>query len=91
MSRGPGGTAALAAAVVRRPDLWRTAARFVPPKWWRRRPPLPLPAADYLRFRMETMYGADSTGPGGAGRTRLSPEELIRYLEWCRRVGPAAR
>ena len=82
MRRGPAPTVALARALLRRPDLWASALRFVPPAWWRRRPPSPVPPADYLRFRMETMYGT-------AGE--LEPEELIRYLEWCRRVRPPAR
>lgn len=47
----------LAGALVRRPTLWPAALRLVPPRWWRRWPPLPLPPASYLRFRMETMYG----------------------------------
>ncbi|HET9076351.1 MAG TPA: hypothetical protein VFN68_05425 [Acidimicrobiales bacterium] len=70
--------AALAGALARRPALWRPALRLVPPGWWRRWPPLPVPSADYVRFRMETMYGSDG---------QLEPDELIRYLEWCRRMG----
>ncbi len=67
----------LGRAVIRRPRLWPSARRLVPPRWWRRWPPLPLPPPDYARFRMETMYGAEG---------RLDPEELVRYLEWCRRM-----
>jgi hypothetical protein len=73
-------------AVIRRPDLWRTAAvvgaRLVPRRWWRRWPPLPWPPPGYRRFRLETMYGD--------GRTEMSPADLIAYLEWCRRMGSAA-
>jgi len=65
-----------------RPRLWRPAARLVPPAWWRRWPPLPLPGADYTRFRMETMYGGDRS---------FRAEDLIEYLEWCRRMGTRAR
>ena len=36
----------------------------------------PLPDPDYLRFRLETQYGA-----GG----RPDPRDLVAYLEWCRR------
>lgn len=75
-------TAALAGAVLRRPALWPAALRMVPPRWWRRWPPLPIPSGDYVRFRMETMYGSDG---------RLDPEELVRYLEWCRRMARPAR
>jgi hypothetical protein len=64
-----------AAAVLRRPQLWPAALALVPPRWWRRWPPWPLPSRSYLRFRMETMYG-----DGG----RLEPADLVRYLEWVR-------
>jgi hypothetical protein len=71
------------AAVARRPWLWPALIRLVPTRWWRRWPPLPLPPADYLRFRTQTMYG-DQGGP-------LEPEDLIAYLQWCRRMGARAR
>lgn len=68
-------------AVLGRPRLWPTALRqgrrLVPPGWWRRRPWLPLPSRDYLRFRLETAYG-------GTGRTPARGEDVIAYLEWCR-------
>lgn len=76
-----------AAAVARRPDLWPTAvsqaARLAPPAWWRRWPPNPLPAGDYLHFRLQTMYGDGDAVPG--------PTDVIAYLEWCRRMRSAAR
>ena len=66
-------------AVVRRPTLWPTAAsqavRLARPGWWRRPPFLPLPDADYVRFRMQTAYGS-------AGSP--APEDLVAYLNWCR-------
>jgi hypothetical protein len=71
------------AAVAARPRLWPALARLVPSRWWRRWPPVPLPPADYLRFRTQTMYG-DLGGPLDAG-------DLIAYLEWCRRMGRRAR
>jgi hypothetical protein len=71
------------AAVATRPWLWPAVIRFIPPRWWRRWPPLPLPPADYVRFRMQTMYG-DQGCP-------LGRDELIAYLQWCRRMGPRAR
>jgi hypothetical protein len=50
-----------AGAVGRRPDLWGTTlvqlARLARPGWWRSAPYLPMPDADYLRFRMITAYG----------------------------------
>jgi hypothetical protein len=69
-------------AVLRRPDLWVTAARaagrFVPDRWWRRGP---VPPRAYLAYRAGGIYGAPLL--------RVPPEDLIRYLEWCRRFpGP---
>lgn len=68
------------AAVVRRPDLWRTALRqarrTAPAGWWRRRPFLPLPGGDYLRFRLLTQYGSADARP--------TPADVVSYLEWCR-------
>lgn len=70
-----------ALAVARHPGLWATAARQVrvlaAPGWWRRRPFLPLPAPDYLRFRLQTAYG-------GAGDAEPDPADLVTYLRWCR-------
>jgi len=69
------------AAVLPHPSLWltgiRQANRLAAPGWWRRSPFLPLPAPDYLRFRMETAYG-------GAGDQSPEPEDLVTYLRWCR-------
>lgn len=69
-------------ALLRRPDLWPAARRLVPPRWWRRWPPVPLPPRGYVRFRTETMYGSDG---------RLGGEDLVRYLEWCRAMRRRAR
>ena len=69
------------AAVLRHPALWPTALKQVvtlaAPGWWRRPPFLPLPAPDYLRFRMETAYG-------GAGDQVPPARDLVTYLRWCR-------
>ena len=66
-------------AVVARPHLWpiaaRQALRIARPRWWARPPFLPVPDADYLRFRLETAYGA-TIAP--------RPADLVAYLEWCR-------
>lgn len=79
--------AAAAAAVGPRPRLWAPGlaalARLAPRGWWRRWPPLPLPDADYLAFRMETAYGDPSALP--------PPADLVAYLEWCRAQGGAGR
>jgi hypothetical protein len=67
--------------VLAHPSVWGAGARQVrvlaAPGWWRRAPFLPLPAPEYLRFRMETAYG-------GAGEQSPDPEDLITYLRWCR-------
>jgi hypothetical protein len=72
---------AVVAAVLRRPALWPTALRqawvLADPGWWRRPPFLPLPPADYMRFRLQTAYGGDGTGP-------VVPDDLVAYLRWCR-------
>jgi hypothetical protein len=76
--------------VLARPHLWpiaaRQAGRLARPRWWRRAPFLPLPDAEYLRFRFETQYGPDA---------RPDPRDLVAYLEWCRamenRTRPDAR
>lgn len=47
------------------------------PGWWRRRPFLPLPDRDYLRFRLQTAYGGDGSGAP-------EPGDVIAYLHWCR-------
>jgi hypothetical protein len=66
-------------AVLRRPTLWPIALRVwahaVPPRWWAHAPFLPLPDRGYLRFRLETAYGAGGTP---------APEDLVTYLRWCR-------
>jgi hypothetical protein len=68
-------------AVLAHPSLWPTAAtqarRLVPPRWWRRPPFLPVPTADYLRFRLETAYG-------GAGDQAPAVDDVLTYLRWCR-------
>ena len=70
---------ALAARAVRRPriaaDLARVGWRFRRRGWWHRFPFLPLPARDYLRWRMYTAYGDAGAVP--------SPDDLIRYARWA--------
>lgn len=77
----------LATALARRPDLWPAVARLIPPSWWRRFPPRPWPPADYIRFRVQTMYGSPPAKSAGG----LDADGLIAYLEWCRRMHQRAR
>ncbi len=68
------------AVVVARPGLWLTAARqyraSLPRRWWARRPFLPLPPGDYVRFRLQTQYG-DS-------KHRIVAADVLNYLSWCK-------
>ncbi len=65
-------------AIALHPRLWwvavRQVARMARPKWWRHAPFLPIPTADYLRFRLETAYG-EVIAP--------RPSDLVAYLQWC--------
>jgi hypothetical protein len=68
-------------AVAARPRLWTAAlrqyGRMVPRDWWRRRPFLPVPDPGYVRFRVETAYGAHA-------RTSDAAHDIVAYLDWCR-------
>ncbi len=85
MRSPPAWVARAAVAVARRPSLWGVAVtqvvRLATPGWWRRRPFLPLPDPDYLRFRLQTAYGDGSREPDGP--------DVVTYLRWCRSVGRA--
>ena len=89
----PAVIAALLAKLVRRPRLWPVAARqfrgLAAAGWWRRRPFLPLPPADYARFRFQTMYG----GPGAvpADDPVAAADDVLRWLEWAGRERRAVR
>ena len=65
--------------MVVRPGLWGIAVvqvfRLARSGWWRRAPFLPLPDREYLRFRLETQYGAGGTP---------DPADVVVYLRWCR-------
>ncbi|MCB0981926.1 MAG: hypothetical protein H6513_10945 [Acidimicrobiaceae bacterium] len=69
------------AAVARRPSLWVTALRqwkrTTPAGWWRRRPFLPVPSADYLHFRLVTQYGSYDHP--------IDTADVLNYLTWCKR------
>lgn len=84
MTASPGprlaSVASAATAVLRHPTLWWTAAveyrRFVPDRWWVRRPWLPVPDPDLLRFRLVTQYGEADAPPDG--------DDLVAWLRWCK-------
>ena len=59
-------------------DLARVGWRFRRRSWWRRPPFLPLPARDYLRWRLYTAYGDAHIVPPA--------EDLIRYARWATRA-----
>lgn len=81
----PTGRRRAVAAVLARPRLWPAALRqaraHVPPRWWRRRPHLPLPDRDWLRFRMTTAYG----DPAAA----VDVDDLLTWLAWTETTRPA--
>ena len=58
--------------------LW-VAWRFRRNRWWARAPFLPLPARDYVRWRMYTAYGDHDAIP--------PIEDVIRYARWAARIG----
>jgi hypothetical protein len=74
------GAVRVVGAVARRPRLWPTAVRQMRrtarPRWWRHRPFLPLPAGEYLHFRLVTQYGETRDPP--------APHDVVDYLAWCR-------
>lgn len=58
-------------------DLVRVGWRFRSRSWWRRPPFLPLPAREYVRWRMHTAYGSYDAVPPA--------EDVIRYARWVGR------
>ena len=76
----------VAVAVVRRPALWLTALRqwrrTTPTGWWKRRPFLPVPSGDYLRFRLVTQYGD--------ANPHIESVYVLNYLAWGRHHDQAA-
>lgn len=57
------------------PALLGTAWAFRARGWYRRSPFLPLPPADYMRWRMETAYGDADARP--------SYHEIARFVTWA--------
>ena len=70
----------IALAVLAHPRLWavgvRQWRRTTPAGWWRRRPFLPVPSREYVRFRLLTQYGDSDTHATAA--------DVVNYLAWCR-------
>jgi hypothetical protein len=77
---GRGWVLSAGAALLARPDLWRTSARVVrmhtPQGWWKQRPFLPVPDRAWMGFRYETAFAATDGRP--------NPEQFIEYLEWSK-------
>ena len=38
-------------------ELFRFWLRVTPRNWWKRKPFLPMPTREYMKFRLHTMYG----------------------------------
>jgi len=55
--------------------LVRVGWRFRARGWYRRFPFLPLPAREYLRWRMYTAYGDANVVPPA--------EDIVRYSRWA--------
>ena len=56
-------------------SLMQVAWRFRARRWYRRFPFLPLPAAEYVRWRMYTAYGDERIVPPA--------EDIVRYARWA--------
>ena len=55
--------------------LLRVGWRFRSRDWYRRFPFLPVPDAEYLRWRMYTAYGDEGAVPPA--------EDIVRYARWA--------
>lgn len=56
-------------------NLLRVSWRFRSRKWYREFPFLPLPNADYLKWRLHTAYGDEGAVP--------SADDIERYARWA--------
>ncbi|HEY0809047.1 MAG TPA: hypothetical protein VGD49_02755 [Longimicrobiales bacterium] len=63
--------------------LLTTGWRFRRRGWYRHPPFLPLPPANYMRWRMHTAYGDEQSLP--------TANELEAYLRWAARMSSAAQ
>jgi hypothetical protein len=58
-------------------DLVTVAWRFRRRDWYRRAPFLPVPAREYVAWRMYTAFGDQNAVP--------TVQDVIRYARWARR------
>jgi len=76
---------AIAITLVRRPGLWyetlRALRSMAKTGWWRRRPYLPIPDRDWMRFRLITAYGGDGS-PAPSSPARQRAHDVVTWLEW---------
>ena len=67
-------------AIIIRPRIWKSALvqiwRLAPNQWYRYYPYLPIPAKEWIDFRLQTAYGTTEIVP--------PPEDVINFLEWTR-------
>ena len=79
MASWSGLVATLAWRAVRSPRtasaLVRVGWRFRARGWYRRFPFLPLPAKDYMKWRMYTAYGNEDIVPPA--------DDIVRYARWA--------
>jgi hypothetical protein len=59
-------------------DLLALVWAFRRRRWYRRPPFLPLPPAEYIRWRMYTAYGHEEAVP--------PVDDVIRFATWRRRL-----
>ena len=73
-------------AVLAHPSVWWAGVsallRLARRGWWRRPPFLPVPGEAYWDFRLVTAFGG--TGQDAV----LKGEDVVAYLQWCRRARP---
>ena len=73
-------------AVLGHPSVWWAGVsallRLARRGWWRRPPFLPVPGEAYWEFRLVTAFGG--TGKDAA----FTGEDVVAYLQWCRRARP---
>jgi hypothetical protein len=58
-------------------SLARVGWRFRRRDWYKRFPYMPVPARDYVRWRMHTAYGRDDAVPPA--------DDVVRYARWAAR------
>ena len=72
----------VAIELILKPRLWSTAwrvwFRMTPKRWWKKSPYLPVPSANFVKFRLLTMYG------DGDKNQKNVVSDLVLWLEWCR-------